>query len=102
MQNVKLSLSLIYSDAIDHFRSMVSYLSELKKSDPRSTTQWYHLERDLKKNLNIFYTKYISKYGSEELKQEFKNYVNNIIPQKHGKNKKGAQKAEEYSEESKG
>lgn len=101
MESAKKTLSLTYDEAIDHFRSMVSYLSELKKSDQRSTTQWYHLERDLKKNLKLFYTKYISVYGDEKLKQEFKEYYVNIKPQNR-KDKKSNPETEEHIQEHRG
>lgn len=65
-----------YEETVDYFRSAVSYLSELKKSDTRPTVKWGFVEKSLNKNLRLFYENFVLKVGSNEEKKEFKKYVN--------------------------
>lgn len=87
-------LKISYKEAVDYFRSAVSYLPILKESDTRATTQWMHVDRELYKNLSKFYREYVSKIGSEEEKKEFLNYVEHSKPKKKKTSKKGKEQGE--------
>lgn len=85
-------LKLEYKEAVDYFRSAVSYLSELMKEDKRTTTQWMHVIRSLDKNITRFYKGHVLVVGSKTEQEEFKNYVEKISS---FTKKKSSQKTEE-------
>ena len=73
-----MTCKLKYKEAVDYFRSAVSYLPELMKEDKRETTQWMHVTRKLFSNISRFYREYVQRVGSKEEIQEFSRYVKEI------------------------
>lgn len=73
-----MTCKLKYEEAVDYFRSAVSYLPELMKEDNRETTQWMHVTRKLFSNISRFYREYVQRVGSKEEIQEFSRYVKEI------------------------
>ena len=73
-----MTCKLKYEEAVDYFRSAVSYLPELMKEDKRETTQWMHVTRKLFSNISRFYREYVQRVGSKEEIQEFSRYVKEI------------------------
>ena len=73
-----MTCKLKYEEAVDYFRSAVSYLPELMRGDKRETTQWMHVTRKLFSNMSKFYREYVQRVGSKEEIQEFREYVKEI------------------------